>query len=368
MPNFVKFFITMSFLDFKVEKYQKTIMMWLYLGVFLVVVQSLIGGVTRLSGSGLSITEWDVLTGTIPPLNETQWQEEFAKYQDSPQFRFLNSDFDLNDFKSIYFWEWFHRLWARMIGVVFAFPFIFFVVKKAFSRTSVAALVTLFLLGILQGVIGWIMVKSGLEGDMTYVKPTRLAVHFVMAMILGCYVMWLALQIHYPNTSRTSAPGFRNVFIGLLVLVLIQFIFGALLAGHKGATVAPTWPTINGQFVPDNLWSDEYGHPLINNKITIQFIHRTIAYILFIFINLVCWRILKHANKSYMIYKMAKFPLILIWIQLTLGILTVLTSNMIIPNEWRIFETMALLHQLMGMLTMISLVIMIYFSSGKKSI
>lgn len=356
----------MSFLDFKVDKMPKTILVWLYIGVFLVVSQSLIGGITRLSGSGLSITEWDVITGAIPPLNHEDWVIEFDKYKESPQFRFLNSDFDLEDFKSIFFWEWFHRFWARMIGIVFAFPFIFFVIRKAFSKQSVAALVTLFILGALQGVIGWIMVQSGLEGDMTYVKPTRLAVHFVLAMVLGSYVMWLALQLNFKNELRTAAPRFRNAFIFLFILVLIQFIFGALLAGHKAATVAPTWPSINGTFIPQDLWKDDYGHPLLNNKITIHFVHRNIAYILFFLINIICYKIIKNANKTYQIYKWAKWPMICVWIQLGLGIMTVLQSNNIIPNSWQLFETVALLHQLFGMMTMLSLVVMIYFTSGKK--
>lgn len=355
----------MSFLDFKVEKMHRAITIWLYVGVFLVIVQSMIGGITRLSGSGLSITEWDVITGAIPPLNQEDWQIEFEKYKESPQYRFLNSDFDISDFKSIYFWEWFHRLWARMIGVVFAVYFIYFLVKKCFSRSSSAALITLFVLGALQGAIGWIMVQSGLEGDMTYVKPTRLAVHFVMAMILGSYVMWLALQTHYKGEGRISALKFRNAFIVILMLVFIQFIFGALIAGHKAATVAPTWPTMNGVWVPENLWADEYGHPLINNKLTIQFIHRSLAYLIFILINVVCFVIIRNANKTYNVFKFAKWPLIFVWLQLILGICTVLSSNNIIPNDWRSFETFALLHQLVGMLTMVSLVMMIYFTSGK---
>ena len=160
----------------------KAVASWLLLGVAMTVIQIAIGGITRLTGSGLSITEWEVVTGALPPMNEAHWQELFAKYKTTPQFQLLNFDFDLANFKFIFFWEWFHRLWARIIGLVFAFGFIYFIVKKYFKPSMIKPLVVLFLLGALQGAIGWIMVASGLEGDAVYVKPTRLALHFIFAL------------------------------------------------------------------------------------------------------------------------------------------------------------------------------------------
>src|SRR4029079_19167690 len=162
----------------------KAIANWIMIGVAMLIVQILLGGITRLTGSGLSITEWDVITGTLAPLNEHQWLQEFHKYQQTPQYRLLNFSFTLHDFKFIFFWEWFHRLWGRLIGVVFLIPFIIFLFQKRFRPEMIKPLIILFLLGALQGAVGWIMVASGLTGDAIYVKPTKLAMHFVLACIL----------------------------------------------------------------------------------------------------------------------------------------------------------------------------------------
>ena len=161
------------------DKKSRAVANWLILGVAMTIVQIALGGITRLTGSGLSITEWDVVTGTLPPLNQAAWLALFEKYKTTPQFQLLNFDFTIDNFKFIFFWEWFHRLWARTIGLVFAFGFIYFIVKKYFQPSMIRPLVVLFLLGALQGAIGWIMVASGLEGDAVYVKPTRLALHFI---------------------------------------------------------------------------------------------------------------------------------------------------------------------------------------------
>src|SRR5829696_1205231 len=143
----------------------RAVAIWIMAGVGMLLVQVILGGITRLTGSGLSITEWDVVTGVIPPLNEQQWLTEFEKYRQTPQFKLLNFDFTLSDFKNIFFWEWFHRFWGRLIGVAFAIPFVIFLIEKRFKKNMVGPLVLLFLFGALQGVIGWIMVKSGLSGD-----------------------------------------------------------------------------------------------------------------------------------------------------------------------------------------------------------
>src|SRR5882724_9785858 len=147
----------------------RPVAIWVKTGVFMLLVQVILGGVTRLTGSGLSITEWNVVTGTVPPLNSTQWQDAFDKYRQTPQFQILNSGFTLHDFKFIFFWEWFHRFWARMLGIVFAIGFVFFFVKKYFDRQMIRPFVILFLLGGLQGLIGWLMVTSGLNDEHLYV-------------------------------------------------------------------------------------------------------------------------------------------------------------------------------------------------------
>ena len=218
----------------------RAVAIWLIIGVVMLIIQILLGGVTRLTGSGLSITEWNVVTGTLPPMNESKWIEEFTKYKQTPQFLILNSDFTLQDFKSIFFWEWFHRFWARLIGVVFAIPFIIFLFQKRFKDEMIKPLIILFLLGALQGAVGWIMVASGLTGDAIYVKPTKLMLHFVLALCLLCYTFWFALQLLVPNEKRIVNRSLKNFIWVIIAVLILQLAFGALMAGYKAATVAPT--------------------------------------------------------------------------------------------------------------------------------
>lgn len=341
---------------------------WLITGVVMIIVQTLLGGVTRLTGSGLSITEWNIVTGTLPPLNAEAWAVEFAKYKSSPQFQYLNFDFTLSDFKSIFFWEWFHRFWARLIGVVFAVPFVYFLVKKYFNREMVGPLVVLFLLGALQGLVGWIMVASGLSGDAIYVKPTRLAIHFVLAMLLACYVMWFALKLLIPPGEKISQPALKNIYLSAFIILVIQLIYGALMAGHRAATAAATWPTINGDWVPAGMDISPSGHPLIENKITIHFIHRGLAYLLTIVLLVAAVIAARTTELSRSFRKYRMLPLILVIAQVCLGIFTVLSSVRIVPNHWGLFETLAQLHQLVAMFLLMTIVIQLYLIRGSRSL
>lgn len=333
---------------------------WLLIGVGMTVIQVALGGITRLTGSGLSITQWDVITGSLPPLNEQQWMVEFDKYRQTPQFQLLNFEFTLSDFKFIFFWEWFHRLWARTIGLVFAFGFVWFLVKKHFKKEMITPLLVLFLLGALQGAIGWIMVASGLTGDAVYVKPTRLALHFIFALGLLCYCFWFALQLLVKKESIIQQPKLRKWNITILAILVVQLIYGALMAGHKAATVAPTWPSINGDMVPATLFIDQpFLLNFIDNKILIHFIHRGLAYLLLILI--LYWSLqLIHTKGSVLFEKTKRWPLYLVLAQVALGIASVLTSTGIVPGQWGAFEWMAQLHQLVGMLLLLSLVWTLY--------
>jgi cytochrome c oxidase assembly protein subunit 15 len=272
----------------------RPVAIWLLIGVGMIIIQILLGGVTRLTGSGLSITEWNVITGTLPPLNEQKWIEEFNKYKQTPQFSILNADFTLDDFKFIFFWEWFHRFWARLIGIVFAIPFVIFLIQKRFKAEMIKPLLILFLLGALQGAVGWIMVASGLTGDAIYVKPTKLMLHFVLALGLLCYTFWFALQLLVPAEKRVVNRSMRSFILWIIVVLVVQLAFGALMAGHKAATFAPTWPDINGSFVPDAMFSSPDGLlNLIENRITIHFIHRSLGYILLLLIIYWTWKAYK---------------------------------------------------------------------------
>lgn len=343
-----------------ISRKNRMVAYWLLTGVFMIIVQTLLGGVTRLSGSGLSITEWDVVTGFLPPLNHHQWLEEFAKYRQSPQYRFLNADFTLSNFKSIFFWEWFHRFWARLIGIVFAIPFIYFLVKKYFNKEMIMPFVVLFCLGGLQGAIGWIMVQSGLVGDAVYVQPTKLAIHFVFAMILACYTLWFALQLLIPATGRVVKRSLKSLYIVVFLVLLVQLVYGALMAGNKAAAAASTWPTINGDWIPRGMGTSATGHPLLDNKITIHFIHRGIAYLLFALIVIATIIAYKVKDNSSTFKKYWWLPMALVSVQVLLGIFTVLTSLHIVPNNWGFFESFAELHQLVAMFLLMAIVTQLY--------
>ena len=345
----------------------KLVATWLLVGVVMTIIQFVLGGVTRLTGSGLSITEWEVITGALPPLSEEAWLIEFAKYKQTPQFQLLNFEFDLQNFKYIFFWEWFHRLWARIIGLVFAGGFIWFVVAKHFKKEMIKPLVILFFLGIMQGAIGWIMVASGLEGDAVYVKPTRLALHFIFALGLLSYTFWFALQLSVPQTALQIQAGMHQAIkiaktlnVAILALLVLQLMYGALMAGHKAAMVAPTWPTINGDYMPSNLFSDPvFLLNFIENKILVHFMHRGIAYVLLVLV--IYWTVqLYRINGSSFFNRIKIFPLLLVVLQVLLGIASLLYARSIIPGVWGIFEWMAQIHQLVGMSLLLSLVATFY--------
>jgi len=243
---------------------------------------------------------------------------------------------------------------------VFAIPFLIFLIQKRFKTEMVKPLIILFLLGALQGAVGWIMVASGLDGDAVYVKPTRLALHFIFAMGLLCYTFWFALQLLVPADQKIKGKSLKNFTIWILVILVIQLIYGGLMAGYKAATAAPTWPDINGALIPSDLFHSSSGVlNLIENKITIHFIHRFLAYILTILILIWTWNAFKIKTTPFFL-KTRSIPLFIVITQVVLGIFTVLTSVNIILNHWGAFEWIAQLHQLTAMLFLLSLIWMIY--------
>lgn len=345
----------------------RPVLNWIIIGIAMLLIQVVLGGITRLTGSGLSITEWNVVTGALPPLSEEKWLQEFAKYKATPQFRFLNMDFTLSDFKFIFFWEWLHRFWARLIGVVFLVGFVYLVARKHLRKDMQRPLIILFLLGALQGAVGWIMVASGLTGDALYVKPTRLALHFVFAIVLISYAFWFALRLAVPDLQRSNLPKIKKFSWWILAVLFFQLIYGALMAGHKAATAAPTWPDINGSLVPAGLMREK---PVILNFLenlqTVHFIHRGLAYILLLLILILSIRIAQTLTKTRYLIRAAHIPLVLVLVQAVLGIVSVLVSPKIVPGQWGAFEWLAQLHQVTGMLLVLSLVTIWYLSSGKS--
>jgi cytochrome c oxidase assembly protein subunit 15 len=339
----------------------KAVAIWVLIGIIMLLIQVVLGGVTRLTGSGLSITEWNVIRGIMPPLTEQAWLVEFEKYKDTPQYKLINAHFTLGDFKFIYFWEWMHRYWARLIGIVFIVGFVYLLATKAILKEMVAPLLTLFFLGALQGAVGWVMVASGLTGDAVYVKPTRLALHFVFAVGLIAYAYWFFLVLVIRRTAIVRAVQVRGLLTLTTILTIVQLIFGALMAGHKAATAAPTWPDINGTYLPQVLFRES---PLllnfVENKITIHFIHRNLAYLIFVLTIVLTVRLFR-LKSSGSIFNISKAtPMVLVTVQLVLGILSLLASTEIGPNSWGRFEWFAQLHQVIGMLFTLSLVSLLY--------
>lgn len=338
------------------DKKKKAVALWLIAGVVMIIIQTLLGGVTRLTGSGLSITEWKPIMGAIPPLNEAEWNKAFDGYKQIGQYKYLNSDFTLSDFKFIFFWEWFHRLWARMLGIVFLIGFVYFLVKQYFSRDMIKPFIILFILGAFQGLIGWIMVASGLNEENLYVNHIKLAAHFVSAMVLACYTLWFALQLLVPEPKRVISKTLSNFTVAVIVLLFLQLTYGAFMAGLKAAMAAPTWPTINGMWVPGTLGSNSW----INDKINVHFIHRGLAYLLFASVIVWFGRSAAQAKLSTLFRTVRLWPLLLVSLQVVLGIITVISAPHIIPGKFGLFESLAELHQLVAMFLLMSLVVNLY--------
>lgn len=340
------------------SKKNKIVAYWLLAGVFMIIVQVLLGGVTRLTGSGLSITEWKPIMGAIPPTSEDAWQKAFEGYKGIAQYKYLNSHFNIDDFKFIFFWEWFHRLWARMIGVVFGIGFIYFIIKGYFKKDMVMPLVVLFILGGVQGLIGWIMVSSGLNDTNLYVDHIKLAIHFISALVLLCYTLWFALKLLIPEERIIYNTRLRNFTVITLVLLTIQLFYGAFMAGLKAAMSAPTWPDINGMWIPDKLMVQNF----INHPINVHFMHRQLAYLIFTL--LMFWfgaatRAAKQQSNN-SLRSVRWWPFGLVWLQVILGIVTVISAPTMQFGKFGQFELLAELHQLFAMFLLMSLIVALY--------
>ena len=333
----------------------KPIAIWLFIGVVMIMVQVLLGGITRLTESGLSITEWKPITGTLPPLNAADWQAEFDKYKNTDQFRYIHADFTLSDFKFIFFWEWLHRSWARLLGIVFLAGFIYFLARKKFRQEMIIPMVILFLLGALQGLVGWIMVKSGLVPEKMFVGHIELAAHFIAALLLLCYTFWFALSLLLPKEKLVIHSFLKRFAIIIICVLVIQLIYGAFMSGLKAATAAPTWPDINGTIIPGQINNLTPGWKnLVENKITIQLIHRSLAYLLAILV--FTWTVIAMKIRSNNLFNKTKWlPFLFILVQTVLGILTVITSPFGNSLVW-----FGLAHQFTAMLFLLTMMWMLF--------
>lgn len=305
-------------------KKNKAVVYWLLTGCFLIFVMVLVGGITRLTHSGLSISDYKLIQGTIPPMNEQEWEEAFELYKQYPEYQKLNYHYGIEEFKDIYFWEWLHRVLGRFIGIVFILPFLYFLFTKKLDRSTVKKCLILLFMGGFQGFLGWYMVKSGLV-DRPDVSHYRLAAHLTTAFITFAYSLWVALDLIYPQKKEIH-KGIRNLIRAGLVVLLLQIIWGAFVAGLDAGFIHNHWPLMNeGKLMHETVYIEQ--QPVIKNfiegKSGVQFVHRYLAYVVVGFIALIWYRTRK--IKTTVIQENGlKSLLVLVFVQFLLGVLTLI--------------------------------------------
>ncbi len=330
------------------NKDRRAIRIWLYSIAILVLAMVVVGGATRLTESGLSITEWEPIHGVIPPLNDAQWQDEFTKYQQIPEYQELNVGMSLESFKGIFWWEWSHRLLARFIGFVFAIPFLWFWLSGRIERALWPRLVGIFLLGGLQGVIGWWMVASGLSVR-TDVSQYRLAIHLVTASFIFAYTIWVARGLRPARPAEQyPASGIKRFATVLIVLVFLQLYFGALVAGLNAGFQYNDWPTMGQTFVPSTVFDQTpWWKNFFENIVTVQFQHRMLAYLIAILIAVHAFMLARRMPGSRTAFSSYRLVAI-VAVQIVLGVLTLVN---VVPID------LALTHQLVAFILLAGVLI-----------
>ena len=306
------------------KKDNNKVVYWLLTGCTLIFIMVVVGGITRLTHSGLSISNYKLISGTLPPMNETEWLEAFELYKQYPEYQKLNNNFSLEDFKDIYFWEWLHRFIGRFIGIVFFIPFMYFLITKQLTKSTIKKSVVLMCLGAFQGFLGWYMVKSGLV-DNPDVSHYRLAAHLTTAFITFAYTFWVALDLIFPEKKDINIS-FRNLIRWGLAILLLQIIYGAFVAGLDAGFIHNHWPMMSdGKFMHETVYIEQ--NPLYKNfiegKSGVQFVHRTLAYFVVIFIAVIYYKSRKLQLTKYQSLGINNL-LILVGIQFLLGVFTLL--------------------------------------------
>ncbi|WP_309642383.1 COX15/CtaA family protein [Flavobacterium sp.] len=310
------------------KKENKSVIVWLLSGCVLVFIMVVVGGITRLTNSGLSMTDWHLMTDTFPPLTEAKWNETFEQYKQFPEYQKINihNDFSLSDYKFIYFWEWFHRLIGRVIGLVFIVPFVYFLIKKKIDNATLQKCYILLGMGALQGFFGWFMVKSGLV-DNPDVSHFRLSLHLTFAFLTFAYTLWVALDLMYPE-RKEAVVSLQKIARIALVFLLIQIIYGGFVAGLNAGLIHNHWPLMSdGQWMHDSvsLEKDTWLLRFTEGKSGVQFVHRTMAYVV---VGLIVFLYFK--SRQYSLSTQQKNGLIglifIVLLQFSLGVFTLLYS------------------------------------------
>ena len=326
---------------------------WLTTCLALVFIIVIIGGLTRLTNSGLSITEWELFKGILPPLNNQSWSTYFEEYKKIPQFELINKNMNLNEFKVIFYWEYFHRFFARIIGLFFILPLIYFYFSKKINKKYIKNCFIIFLLILFQGLIGWYMVKSGLINDIT-VSHYRLSIHLIMAFVILSSIFWLIKNVKEEKNKIFFKFSKKNIlFFILLTLIFFQIVIGAFVSGLDAGRVYQTWPLMGHSYFPDDTTIKNLKSFLdFHNPSLVQFYHRNLAYMISIYIFFLSVYIYK--NKLKKLFKSMKLLLIFLLIQIILGILTLISGLNIY---------LASAHQISSMLLVFTSINLYYFKS-----
>lgn len=334
-------------------------------GLVMIFFQIVIGGVTRLTGSGLSITRWEIVTGSIPPLNEMDWLSEFELYKQTPQYQKINQGMTVGEFKFIYFWEYFHRLWARLMFFVFVIPFVWFLWRGMLSRRILPRMLTVVALAGLEGFFGWAMVASGLI-KRPWVNAYNLTLHLCMALVIFTYLLWTWFLAASPKLPDFASPRFRRLAWTLFGVAFFQIALGAIMSGSKAGLFFPTWPDMNGEYFPAVLldgshWTlDSFIHYDTNPFMPalIHLLHRNTAYLLTGMVLYFVWKIFQE-NISPLLRRSGWALVVAVSIQVLLGIFTVINCKAKVPVD------LGVAHQA-GAVVLLSVVLWICFQLRKK--
>ncbi len=348
------------------SKTRKIVGIWLIIGLIMIFVQVILGGITRLTDSGLSITEWNVIKGVLPPLNDIDWNIAFGKYKDlaNQQFENIHSNMDLNAFKKIYFWEWFHRLWARSMGFVFLIPFIYFLVKNMLPKWLLKRLGVVILLAVLVASLGWIMVMSGFDDSQrTWVSAYKLSLHLGVAALLFAYLFHTILFVLQEKTNDFYLKNYKRFSKWIILLVFSQILLGGLMAGMRAGALHPHWPffmgnnslftiiSTNTNFSFENIINYESNHFI---KAIVQLLHRSFAWLIVVFSIIFAFRIQKE-NLSKRLKKGIYLSLTIIFLQFSLGVFTII--NITNPE---IAVPLGVLHQAFAFTSLICWIFVYY--------
>ena len=335
------------------QNYKNSIMLWLITLTIMVFLIIIIGGLTRLTDSGLSMVDWQPILGTIPPLNNNPWQEVFNDYKLTPEFLYVNKNMTLDEFKYIFWWEWFHRFFARLIGLVFIIPFIYFLIKKNLNSFFYKRFSIIFSLGLFQALVGWWMVKSGLSDD-PFVSPYRLTFHLTNAVIIYALLLWTSVEYFHLKSTNFISIRSKNILILIsIILVFVTILSGGFMAGSHAGQSFNTYPLMNGKIIPDDIYLEDLGFlNMFENTVTINFNHRWIATITFIY---------TFSFFSYLIFKkvinlsnqIIISVLLILTLQFLLGIMALLSNVSIYYGS---------LHQT-NSIALLSILLVAYFKS-----